>query len=102
MPKKTTREPARSQSTMSPLQIGLAGAAVVAALAVAFWPRHGSDEPATIDDAHDDDAHGTGSAPPANADPLAAPPDVAAPPGNAHHTASGLAYVVLRPGTGTR
>src|SRR6185295_1558676 len=57
--------------------------------------------PASIRDASDDTQH-EGSAPPENADPLAAPPDVAAAPARAHHTASGLAYVVLRPGTGTR
>jgi FKBP-type peptidyl-prolyl cis-trans isomerase len=34
--------------------------------------------------------------------PTVPPPDVKAPPENAKRTASGLAYVVLRPGTGTR
>lgn len=34
--------------------------------------------------------------------PLPAPPNVAAAPANATRTASGLAYIVLRPGTGTR
>ena len=35
------------------------------------------------------------------ANPTAAPPDVAAPPADATKTRSGLAYKVLRPGTGT-
>ena len=34
--------------------------------------------------------------------PSVAPPDVAAPPEDAKHTASGLAYKVLKPGTGAR
>jgi peptidylprolyl isomerase len=34
-------------------------------------------------------------------DPRVAPPDVAKPPADAHKAASGLAYKVLRPGTGT-
>jgi FKBP-type peptidyl-prolyl cis-trans isomerase len=34
--------------------------------------------------------------------PAVAPPDVKAPPADARRTASGLAYKVLRPGTGTR
>lgn len=34
--------------------------------------------------------------------PLIPPPDVKAAPENAHRTADGLAYVVLRPGTGVR
>jgi len=34
--------------------------------------------------------------------PNVAPPDVAAPPDDARRTASGLAYKVLKPGTGTR
>jgi peptidylprolyl isomerase len=34
--------------------------------------------------------------------PTVPPPDVKAPPDNAMRTASGLAYMVLRPGTGTR
>ena len=34
--------------------------------------------------------------------PTVPPPDVKAPPDDAKRTASGLAYVVLRPGTGTR
>jgi FKBP-type peptidyl-prolyl cis-trans isomerase len=34
--------------------------------------------------------------------PSSAPPDVAAPPEDAKRTASGLAYKVLKPGTGTR
>ena len=34
--------------------------------------------------------------------PAVAPPDVAAPPADAKRTASGLAYKVLKPGTGTR
>ena len=37
---------------------------------------------------------------PKPADPLAAPADVAAPPADAKKTASGLAYKVLKPGTG--
>jgi peptidylprolyl isomerase len=35
-------------------------------------------------------------------DPTIAPPDVAAPPDDARRSSSGLAYKVLRPGTGTR
>ena len=38
---------------------------------------------------------------PAN-DELAAPPDVAAPPADSQKTASGLAYKVIKPGTGTK
>jgi peptidylprolyl isomerase len=34
--------------------------------------------------------------------PLIPPPDVKEPPADAHRTSSGLAYKVLRPGTGTR
>ena len=34
--------------------------------------------------------------------PLIAPPDVKAPPEDAHRTADGIAYKVLRPGTGAR
>ncbi len=38
----------------------------------------------------------------AKASPTAAPPDVAGPPADAKRTASGLAYKVLTPGTGTQ
>jgi peptidylprolyl isomerase len=38
----------------------------------------------------------------ARSSPLVPPADVKAPPADAHRTASGLAYKVLRPGTGTR
>lgn len=34
--------------------------------------------------------------------PLIAPPDVKAPPSDAHRTATGIAYKVLKPGTGAR
>jgi FKBP-type peptidyl-prolyl cis-trans isomerase len=39
---------------------------------------------------------------PAAAATIPAPPDVAAPPADAQRTASGLAYKILQPGTGTR
>jgi peptidylprolyl isomerase len=41
-------------------------------------------------------------APPANVPQVPPPSDVAAPPPDATRTASGLAYKVLQPGTGTR
>ena len=64
-------------------------------------PPPDTDIPDDVPEADARDQAGDASAEADPTDPTAAPADVAAPPADATVTASGLAYKVLRPGTGT-